>query len=353
MRRLLNGKRIGKEKWMLLCIFILLSISGLLIFMNINGRAYVEELNRGYYSTHTERIDIFEVTDKEGVSKDIADCLKENPESIVFRNGLEPNLDLRGVAAGTEVEEPYLRSGRFFTSEECFAKEPLAVVGADFLKEHSDSKEYIEIGGIKCKVIGILGVRKASRYDKICLINMSTALKAYGEAGDYFVDAKDENVTYNAAFRLGELLQQHCSDVSSSVKERVGFAGLLEEEENNNTTINTIYEVILLSFLLTSFAGMGFWIRHRNQQIQVKKFLGVRDRTILKELLAELLGMEFVAFLISVGIVVALQIWVIEYPLHILDCLKTFVLIVAINSIFALCFVFGKLFSKSVNMKRI
>lgn len=95
----------------------------------------------------------------------------------------------RYVYFSGKVMLPPILEGRFFTSEECLTREPMAVIGKDLL-EHTffeNDKEYIYLDDLMCEVIGVAGIAHDSTIDALYFINLG-AVSPDRQIGRYYVD---------------------------------------------------------------------------------------------------------------------------------------------------------------------
>ncbi len=88
-----------------------------------------------------------------------------------------------------KVQLPPILSGRFFTTEECLSRTPLAVIGKELEIEsfYENEKKYIILDGIKCEVIGIAGMEHDSTIDRIYFINIG-AIPMQMQLGRFYID---------------------------------------------------------------------------------------------------------------------------------------------------------------------
>ncbi len=87
------------------------------------------------------------------------------------------------------VQLPPVLSGRFFTSDECLSRSPLAVIGKALESQTfiEDENTYIMLDGIKCEVIGVVGMAHDSTIDHLYFINIG-AVPVQMQIGRFYID---------------------------------------------------------------------------------------------------------------------------------------------------------------------
>ena len=282
--KLLN-KRISKGNGVLFMILTLLTVSSLLITTNINGKNALAKLSRGFYSSNIIKMYIAEINDIQLMLHAFDKISEDN--IIVFKNNLEPGRDLRGIFYKGNVEQPPIKQGRFFTSQECLSNQKIALVGSEYEPDIiiKDGKKYIDIGNVEFEVIGYLGHSEASRFDTMQMIPIRAAHEVYGQDGQYVIDGNSVKSVSNAAEDLRHMLEPKAGYFFINESQSNKINRIEEMLYGANSTVDIIYAGIYLSFLLASISCMGFWISYRRQFIQVYRMNGFNNLQIIRSVL--------------------------------------------------------------------
>lgn len=318
-------KKCQMETILLGMIFVLLTVCTMLIGMNQNGKKELEKLSRGFYSENIEKVIIDGVKESFSVETVLKNQLKDAENLLIFKTGLVPGKDVRGVCYCGEIEKPAVQEGHFFTQEECFSDEPLILIGKNYLGETFLEKDdrYLMIQGTKCRVVGILGTQEDSRYDEMQLLNMSATLTVYGENGTYVLDGNEKDViqavTDSFVSRMGEVAES----VYYNGEEELGFqspeetAGETEQEDG----LSNLYIAMVASFLLAAVSALLFWFRHKKKRMEVESFLGAGKGYMLIRLSKDFLIVWAVSYALGMGATKLIQYLWIPYNIHLSDCL--------------------------------
>lgn len=329
MRMKKRKKRIHVQTILLAVILIVLTVCSLLIQMNQNGKKKLEKLSRGFYSGNIEKVNINEAKGK-NVARVLSDTLSQGESGLIFKINLVQGKDVRGVCYRGDVEKPLLLRGRFFTEQECFGDEALAVAGRDYESQISEDG-FLETGGVRCRVIGILGSREESRYDQMCLVNMTAALQMTDDSGTYVFDGSEAETIIGQSGFFADAMEKCGDDVYYSHKETLGFQ--TEEEAAQSVapedTLRPLYLAMTASFVLAALAGTMFWCQKKRRRYQVESFLGAGGLYIAGHFLRDYLLLWLISYGIGFGIAEILRAVWIPYELFAEDVIKSVVLTLA------------------------
>lgn len=321
----LMKKKFRIETILLGMIFVLLTICTMLIGMNQNGKKELEKLSRGFYSENIQKVIIDGVKESSSVESILKNQLEETNNLLIFKTGLAPGKDVRGVCYCGEIERPAVQEGRFFTPEECFSEEPLILIGKNYVEETQQEKDgrYLTVQGTKCRVIGILGTKEESRYDDMQLLNISAALTVYGGNGTYVVDGNEPDVIQEATDSLISKTEKIAESIYHNGEEELGFQSSeeAEEETSQEDGLSNLYITMVASFLLAAVSALLFWFRHKKKQLEIERFLGAGRGYMFFQLGKSFLTVWAVSCLLGMGATKMIQYLWISYNIHLSDCL--------------------------------
>jgi hypothetical protein len=348
----LFDKRIFKGSMILFINLTLLTVSCILITTNINSKIEIEKLSRGFYSKNALRITISDSQSETLWQK----ALKENRinNSIIFKNNIKFNMDLRGIYYKGNVELPPIKSGRFFEENECMTNQKIAIIGNSYLNdvEKKDKKQWIRVLKQKFEVIGILGTGKKSRFDSMIFIPIVTALKLQGQEGHFIIDGKHANKILENTQLLKNLLS---SSAKVDMERPVGhdITGVGESLNlGTNDIIKTVYLAIFFAFLLTAISSSSYWIFHRNQLIQIQRMLGNKDSKIFIFIVHRYLRVAILS--LAFGFVICFNLRQINllYSIGIIDLVISACCTILIGLVITAVYLFINLCNKNIRMLR-
>ena len=287
--------KINKSTLLLTFNLILVFLSAFFILANMNTRQELEESKRGFYSEGASYLFCDDSADWETVRGILSG--QEWTSGILFKKDLEIDADTRGVYYKGKISVPPLLSGRFFTPEESWGKEKKALVGTRFEKDiyKKNGKQYIEILGEQFEVIGILGSIQPTRLDSMKWIPLDTAVELTGIPGRYAVDGISEEVIKNNTELLWTVMDEDWT-MHKTLQELNKFWDI--------DIIEKIYLAIICVFALNMILAGNYWMRQKNQKVQVEKLFGFSSTAVIFSVFSEFLSIAGMSFLI-VGAVIA------------------------------------------------
>ena len=287
--------KINKSTLLLTFNLILVFLSAFFIVANINAKQELEESKRGFYSEGASYLFCDDSADWETVRRILSG--QEWTSGILFKKDLEIDADTRGVYYKGKISVPPLLSGRFFTPEESWGKEKKALVGTRFEKDiyKKNGKKYIEILGEQFEVIGILGSIQPTRLDSMKWIPLETAVELTGIPGRYAVDGISEAVIKSNTELLWTVMDEDWT-MHKTLQELNKFGDI--------DIIEKIYLAIICVFALNMILAGNYWMRRKNQKVQVEKLFGFSSTAVIFSVFSEFLSIAGMSFLI-VGAVIA------------------------------------------------
>lgn len=323
--KLLHWK-VNKSTLLLAFNLILVFLSAFIILANRNTRQELEESKRGFYSKGASYLFCDDSADWETVRGILSG--QEWISGILFKKDLEIGADTRGVFYKGKISVPPLLSGRFFTPKESWGKEKKALVGTRFEKDiyNKNGKQYIEIFGEPFEVIGILGSSQPTRLDSMKWIPLETAVELTGVPGRYAVDGISEAVIKNNTELLWTVMDEDWTMQKTEAQKT--FQELNKFGDIN--IIEKIYLAIICVFALNMILAGNYWMRQKNQKVQVERLLGFSSAAVIFSIFTEFLSIAGISILIVGAVIVCLTLFGLISAVGIFDyCLFCGVIILA------------------------
>lgn len=297
--------RISKSAVLLFFNMVLVFVSALLVLVNMQARAELDESRRGFYSDRVSYL-----INEESGWEEIRDILMNDEwdNGIIFKKDMEMESDTRGVFYKGDFKKLPLISGRYFTEEEVSGDGKKAMIGQRFVKDayEEGGGRYIDILGEKFEVVGVLGSAQATRLDSMKWVPMAAAVRLSGLEGEYVVDGKTEEAVDNNAALLEKVMERDWSKEASVVTVANSEGEETEDtkySESSRNVVEKIYAAIVFSFVLNMVLAGTYWARHTTQRIQVEKMLGFSAVKIMLSVLGEYMKIALAA-LVTAGILI-------------------------------------------------
>lgn len=175
-----------------------------------------------------------------------------------------------------KVMLPPILEGRFFTSEECLSREPMAVIGKDLMDQAfiEDGKEYIYLDGLMCEVIGIAGIAHDSTIDALYFINLG-AISPERQIGRYYVDgARDVSAVF-------EKIQLVSSDQLQLPMRKLDLPMTFTDAVTGDVYLKTYLKAVvalLLIFIYLSVLSQALSAERR--KIGILKVVGISTKNV-------------------------------------------------------------------------
>lgn len=291
--------KIHKSTLLLTFNLILVFLSAFFIVANLKTRQELEESKRGFYSEEAS----FLVCDDSAEWETVRGILfgQEWTSGILFKKDLEIDADTRGVFYKGKISVPHLLSGRFFTPEESWGKEKKAMVGARFEKDiyKKNGKQYIEILGEPFEVIGVLGSSQPTRLDSMKWIPFETAVELTGLPGRYAADGISKAAIKNNTELLWTVMDEDWT-MHKTLQESQKFGDI--------DIIEKIYLAIICVFALNMILAGNYWMRQKNQKVQVERLFGFSSAAVIFSVFSEFLSIGGISILIVGAVIVCLTL---------------------------------------------
>lgn len=287
--------KLKKSTLLLAFELLLVFLSVFFILANMHTRRELEESKRGFYSEGASYLVCEESADRETVHGLLSG--DEWLPGVLFKKDLEMDADTRGVFYSGKIKIPPLLSGRFFTPEESRGSDRKALIGTRFQKDmyQEGGRQYIEIFGEPFEVIGILGSCQPTRLDNMKWMPFWTAVDLTGISGRYAADGISE-----AAVENNTKLLQTVMDEDWTMQKADGQNSLQGIHRwRDLDIIEKIYLSIVCVFVLNMILTGNYWMRRKNQKVQVEKLFGMNNVAVIRSICSEFLAVAGISFLVA------------------------------------------------------
>lgn len=318
-------KRLSKGTLSLFLVVTLLVVSSLLIAANTRGKEEIEKLSRGFYSANLVKVNLFEINRHGEIKELLKTEMSGGKDGICFKTDLMTGKDIRGICYSGAIEKPAISSGRFFSEAECFSDKKIAVAGSGFADEYivEGEKKYIEIADEKFEVVGVLGTKQESRYDLMLFIPMETAINIFGEEGTYVFDGNEKEEIFGTVQNFVTGAGRYAEYVEQSNSEEAEYTGVNDLTQTKKNTLQDMYLLMFISYLLAAVSAANFWIRYRYKEIQVYRIVGAGTFSIIRDMLIKFIRIWSLSYIMGVGITFFIRMQFIAYPIQMEDYFTT------------------------------
>lgn len=102
--------------------------------------------------------------------------MEKMPDNSTFFSQMLENKNIRGICFKGYYDQPKLKKGRFFTTNDFDGENKLAVIGCDISTEGESGKEFIVYNNEKYFVIGTIGYPISSKLDSMIFLSLNDDL---------------------------------------------------------------------------------------------------------------------------------------------------------------------------------
>ena len=233
------------------------------------------------------------------------------------------NYSVRGVHPDHQfLEKSDLRAGRYISQLDIKNKSKVVVIGKlvkeDLFRKEEAIGEYINLGGIQYKVVGIFSDEGNDNENRIIYIPASTAQLLYGN-NDYVDQINlgySPDLSIDEAIVFGNSLTKRLKDrftVAPTDQSAVRVFNMASQNKGVSTFNNALAGIVLVVGLGTLIAGivgisniMIFIVKERTKEIGIRKALGAPPRKIVGLVLIESVFITalagYLGLLIAIGV---------------------------------------------------
>lgn len=259
------GKRIPRGTVLLTMSFMAISLCLLLIVSAVRSER-VNRLGRsGMYSGNQRNFSLLCAEDENQWEEVMGPLASAQDDFAVYLSVQDPQMVVKGICVDGEVETPPMVWGEYFGFDTSWTDTPTAVLGRQYLEKTvmRDGKTYYSHGGTEFEVIGVMGTKEESRLNHMMIIDFKSAVRLCGINSVYVLDAKDESGVLETGKELETLFHSPASLVINLEKKKWG--SFTAQFFSSGAIMDTMYVMILISFLLSTVLVTMIWLRFRNQ----------------------------------------------------------------------------------------
>lgn len=112
---------------------------------------------------------------------------------------------MRGVVYKGNIALPPIKSGRFFTEDECLSDIPLAVIGMNKIESTvvRNGRTILNYNNREYEVIGMVGLSSDSPLDDLVFLNLGSLSSVEQLKGAYYIDCSIDNKAIYDSFAAG------------------------------------------------------------------------------------------------------------------------------------------------------
>ncbi len=244
-----------------------------------------------------------------------ADALEHKSAVFRIRNALvsykneDVGYSVQGVSSSYQfIENAFMAQGRFINPKDEESTAKIAVISNKILKEHFKKdedplQEYLDISGIRFKIVGVYGDPGGEREEDRIFVPITTAQRVFGgsdfvnnlsytlQPAETFEEAVAESVKFTADLK-GYLQEAHT--VSPDDPSAINAFNTLEEAKRYFTLSKNISFFFWFVGICTIVAGvvgvsniMLIVVKERTREIGIRKALGAKPWSIVGMILHE------------------------------------------------------------------
>lgn len=332
------GRKIPKGNILVLISFAAISLCLIMIISLSRQDKLNNIMRKGLYTGNQKWFEINDCKDEAYWNNVLPDLAENYDDFAVYVDLPDPEISVRGIYVSGNVVIPPMLSGKYFDGVSSFGDAPKVVLGKEFEDKIVDryGKSYFEYCGTECEVIGIMGTQKDSRINHMIVIDFMTALQYTGINTEYTYDVSDKDgVTDIGQYIYGKF--ESVSQVYMSLETEPGKASFVKFLFSVNTIMDTVYVMMLISFIVSTMLVTFIWFRERNTLFKAWELCGYKTKEIMLEVSKRYYAVSFSGF--SVGLAAALFITknMFNNKIEINDIIQAFVVTVGIGTIILAC----------------
>ncbi len=304
--------KVLKGRGMLFFSFLVMTICLSCVLSTIRRYNANERNSRNFYSELARNFNFMNMTDEGYWNR----FFSETTDSgfVIYNIVPDSDYDIRGVAYKGDVKTIPIAEGSFF--EEGLSEESrhTAVVGKEIVQalEDKNGEKYFTYDDQEYKVIGVAGMKKPSRLDKMVFLDFKSTLDITGIESEYVLDGKNAETISETANSIEYYAPEETVVHMALDDVKTGVAWLFEKER----LTRTLYGVIFVSFFISTIMVVFLWIEKRRKRIGICRLLGTENRGIVSEILRDYLKITTLGYLAGIvctlPLVYGLKLWDIQ-----------------------------------------
>lgn len=190
----MNHRTRRRNILMLLCAFLTFIMCWYFV-TSISNYSVNLKVGRGFYSK--EAVHFTFGLDAEKIGGTLLEAIHKIEKTDFIMISVQN--DIRAVYFKGSPDLPPIVSGRFFSEEDFFQNQRLAVIGKDYQSETykgSDNADYIHVNAYEYQVIGVMGYADDSSLDSMIMVNIDSLDINNIAVGRFFVDGRNNQLVF-------------------------------------------------------------------------------------------------------------------------------------------------------------
>ena len=332
------GRKIPKGNILVLISFAAISLCLIMIISLSRQDKLNNIMRKGLYSGNQKWFEINECTDEAYWNHVLPDLAESYDNFAVYVDLPDPEISVRGIYVSGNVVIPPMLSGQYFDRASSFGSTPKVVLGKEFEDNVVDKngKKYYEYCGTDCEVIGIMGTQKDSRINHMIVIDFMTALQYTGINTEYTYDVRDKDAVTDIGQSIISKFES-VAQVYMSLETETGNTSFVKLLFSNNVIMDTVYVMMLISFIVSTMLVTFIWLRKRNTLFKAWELCGYKAVEKIFEVAKRYYAVSFSGF--AAGLAAALFITnnMLIIKMEVIDIIEAFGVTVGIGTIILAC----------------
>lgn len=261
----LFGKKVPKGNLLLFFSFTVISLCILLIVSAARAERVADLLGKSLYSGHHKGFSIIESEEEDQWEEVLPEIEAEYEDFALYVPVRDQNVMLRGIYVKGDIAEPPMLSGKYFDCSTSWTDQGRVVLGKDHEKDvyARGGKNYYRFKDVDYEVIGIMGTEEDSRINQMILLDFKSAVRISGINTQYVLDTKKKTSIQEIGQKIYDLFE-FPANVQIGLEEQTAPSGVVSYL-SSDVIMDTMYIMILISFLLSTILITFIWFRFRRQ----------------------------------------------------------------------------------------
>lgn len=279
------GKKIPKGNILVFISFTAISLCLIMIVSLVRADRINDIIKKGLYSGNQRGFYIHN-SENENEWDDVIPDFPDNCYNFALYTELpDPEITVRGIYVKGKVVIPPLIYGHYFDEATSWSDTPGVVLGKEYEKSifEKDGKKFYDYYGTQCEVIGIMGTEADSRINHMIIVDMKTAIRFTGVNTNYIYDAKDSETLSDVGKYINEAFS-YPTEVEITLDSGKSYFYLMDFLFSTENIMNTMYVMMLVSFIVSTLLVTYIWLRKREPMFRVWNLCGYKTSSKVVEI---------------------------------------------------------------------
>lgn len=279
------GKKIPKGYFLVFMSYTTISICLIMLISLVRANRINDMTKKGLYTDNYNSFYICNAKNQEQWNDIIPDLSAKYDDFALYTDVPDPSITVRGIYVKGKVSTPPIVYGKYFDESTSWTDIPRVVLGKEYEKYviEKDGRKYYDYFGINCEVIGIMGTEIDSRINYMIMMDMKTAIKFSDINTSYVYDSANPDTVYNVGKYISEVFP-YPAEVDIILEEANKKFFLIDYLFSGEVIMNTMYVMMLASFMVSTLLVTIIWFRRRYSLICVWNMCGYKNLYKIVEL---------------------------------------------------------------------